>query len=182
MAMPYFNLIPSHSVVINTECVRRDMDLRFITEDQAEEMSSFIRPMWVDLYTVLNRCDRSFTEARSVNWIGPDLIRDRIRNGFFYAYVLENGLVVGMMAGGVSGEDMVVSKVYIEPEYRGKGYGRECVCYMIEYGREHGCRRAILEVNPRNYPAQELYRSLGFVETGKNQYEAGFTIVMSLEY
>jgi len=158
------------------------MDLRFITEDQAEEMSSFIRPMWVDLYAVLNDCDREFMEKRSDYWIGKDLIRDRIRSGYFYAYLDDEGSTVGMMAGGISGEEMVLSKIYILPEFRGKGYGHGCVRYMLDYGREHGCKRAVLEVNPKNHSAIDMYREFGFAETGRIQYERGYTLIMSYDY
>ena len=50
---------------------------------------------------------------------------------------------------------------------------------MLEYGREKGCRRAVLEVNPRNSAAISLYKGRGFRPVGLNMHDVGYTQIMA---
>ena len=52
--------------------------------------------------------------------------------------------------------------------YWGKGYGREAVQLLVDYGfRHHNLHRIYLEVHARNERAIRAYRSCGFAEEGR---------------
>ena len=57
----------------------------------------------------------------------------------------------------------------IAPEHRGKGWGRRSLELLIDHARETGLRRLRCEVLAGNAAAEELYRRLGFTETGSYQ-------------
>lgn len=57
----------------------------------------------------------------------------------------------------------------IAPEHRGKGWGRRALELLIEHARGLGVRRLRCEVLAGNTAAEELYRRLGFTETGSYQ-------------
>lgn len=57
----------------------------------------------------------------------------------------------------------------IAPEHRGKGWGRRSLELLIDHAREIGVRRLRCEVLAGNTAAEELYRRLGFTETGSYQ-------------
>ena len=63
-------------------------------------------------------------------------------------------------------EDCNVEDVFVSAEARGSGLGRELVSFAIERARERGCRRMELDTGADNAPAQGLYRSLGFFDSG----------------
>jgi ribosomal protein S18 acetylase RimI-like enzyme len=63
-------------------------------------------------------------------------------------------------------EDCCVEDVFVSAGARGSGLGRELVSAAIDRARERGCRRLELDTGADNAPAQGLYRSLGFRDTG----------------
>ncbi len=63
-------------------------------------------------------------------------------------------------------EDCNVEDVFVRADARGAGLGRTLVSAAIDRARERGCRRMELDTGADNAPAQGLYRSLGFVDSG----------------
>ena len=53
-------------------------------------------------------------------------------------------------------------------EYWGRGYGRDCVKLLLDYGFHHlGARRIALTTHAKNERAIRCYRACGFVEEGR---------------
>jgi RimJ/RimL family protein N-acetyltransferase len=69
------------------------------------------------------------------------------------------------------GSEAEWGRFVIAPEHRGKGWGRRSLELLIDHARETGVRRLRCEVLAGNAAAEELYRRLGFTETGS--YEDG---------
>ena len=63
-------------------------------------------------------------------------------------------------------EDCNVEDVFVSAGARGSGLGRALVSAAIDRARERGCRRIELDTGADNAPAQGLYRSLGFFDSG----------------
>ncbi|HHY61492.1 MAG: ribosomal protein S18-alanine N-acetyltransferase [Bacillota bacterium] len=59
-----------------------------------------------------------------------------------------------------------ITNVAVHPEYRRRGVGRAIMVALMETAVLRGARRMTLETRLSNVPAQELYRSLGFVAAG----------------
>lgn len=49
------------------------------------------------------------------------------------------------------------------PEFQGRGIGRNLLMQTLQYGVEHGAKRAFLHVDLKNKNAVKLYESIGFV-------------------
>jgi ribosomal protein S18 acetylase RimI-like enzyme len=60
------------------------------------------------------------------------------------------------------GHDSFVDELYIEPEFRRRGYGRQAVRFIEEQARKMGANALHLEVDHGNGPALELYRRSGY--------------------
>ncbi|HEX8560036.1 MAG TPA: GNAT family N-acetyltransferase [Pyrinomonadaceae bacterium] len=78
--------------------------------------------------------------------------------------------MVGFVMYGYDAEEgcHAVSRVMIDKNHQGKGYGRALMTEVVRRLRaEPGCRQIALSVNPANRPAAALYESLGFVKTGE---------------
>jgi GNAT superfamily N-acetyltransferase len=81
-------------------------------------------------------------------------------------YLLELGdAIVGMGAlhqiGEKTGE---IKRMYIRPEYRGKGYGKELLQKLMQKAVEFGYHTLYLDSGRFMTTAHSLYRSFGFVE------------------
>jgi GNAT superfamily N-acetyltransferase len=63
------------------------------------------------------------------------------------------------------GRDAFVDDLYVAPELRGAGYGRQTIERLAELAREEGCHALHLEVFTGN-PMADWYKSLGFEPRG----------------
>jgi ribosomal protein S18 acetylase RimI-like enzyme len=60
------------------------------------------------------------------------------------------------------GHDAFIDELYVEPQYRRRGYGRQAVAFLEERARQMGANALHLEVDHGNDPALELYRRSGY--------------------
>ena len=76
----------------------------------------------------------------------------------------DDGQVVGMGAVRMlSDEAGEIKRMYNDPQYRGRGYGRLMLNKLLEVGRGLGCSTFYLNTPKYAVAAQGLYRSVGFV-------------------
>ncbi len=92
-----------------------------------------------------------------------------MRNGCFWC-LFDNEFLIGTIAVRIIDIDNKVvelKRMFILPEYQGKGYGRLLLEYAIDYAREQQFSRICLDTRKQFSVAQHLYRSSGFQETEK---------------
>lgn len=57
-----------------------------------------------------------------------------------------------------------IKRMYVRPQFRGRGVGRALLDYLLEQGRKNGFRSIRLDSVRFMEAAQSLYRSCGFME------------------
>jgi GNAT superfamily N-acetyltransferase len=60
-----------------------------------------------------------------------------------------------------TGKCAYLMNVYVRPEYRGQGYGRQIVTWLVDQARQRGITKIYLEASEC---ARKMYRELGFKE------------------
>ena len=76
----------------------------------------------------------------------------------------------GLVWSRVEADDSSVAQLYqmwVAPEVRGQGVGREMVNAALAWMRSIGIKRAILGVTSGDRPARRLYESIGFTPYGE---------------
>ena len=61
-------------------------------------------------------------------------------------------------------EVCVIHCLVIDPDFKGKGYGREFVRFYERYAKENGMPELRIDTNETNLAARSLYGSLGYEE------------------
>ena len=90
-----------------------------------------------------------------------------------YLVAEKDGRVIGYAGAWIILDESHITNIAIEESCRGHGYGRALTAALMQYLSNLGASYATLEVRRSNLRAQNLYKSLGFVELGvrKRYYE-----------
>lgn len=59
-------------------------------------------------------------------------------------------------------QDVELKRIYISPSFRGRGIGTELVTQLMEWAKELGYQRMILETGERLTESFALYKKMGF--------------------
>lgn len=98
-----------------------------------------------------------------------------MRNGCFWC-LFDNGVLIGTVAIriiDIENKVIELKRMFVLPEYQGRGYGRLLLVHAINYAREQQYKKICLDTRKQFSAAQHLYRSNGFQETEKyndNEY------------
>jgi diamine N-acetyltransferase len=59
------------------------------------------------------------------------------------------------------GKSLYLDDLYIQPEYRGKGIGKDLIRKVIEKAKDTGCHKVRWQVSKWNTPAIDFYKRIG---------------------
>ena len=141
------DLLPMADMIVDTWQYPENPEWSF----QQDEQESLIDGM-VNLR-------RIWPIIRLAQWLSPNL-RDILRGSVWE----EDGQLVGITNANRQGDTdtWYISAVGVRPGYRRRGIAQKLVEVMIEYIRERGGSRALLDMTDGNIPAYKLYEKLGF--------------------
>lgn len=105
----------------------------------------------------------------------PHAIKKQLQQGYCYYFVFLGGQKIGFLAFCPKGSSLYLSKLYLYKDYRGKGYSKQMLAFVIQAAREYGFSSIELNVN-RNNSAVQVYKNLGFqlLREEKNDIGSGF--------
>jgi putative acetyltransferase len=85
------------------------------------------------------------------------------RGAFLVAYIGENAIGCGAVRR-IEPHVAEIKRMYVAPDVRGCGIGRQILDALEAESRQLGARRLVLETGPRQPEAIALYERAGFVE------------------
>lgn len=89
-------------------------------------------------------------------------------------WVLSDGdTVLGSVALKRDGDTAELKRMYLQPELRGQGFGRELLCVAMEYAKKAGVKKLVLDTAGHQESAQRLYESAGFQKVRERTSESG---------
>jgi len=63
---------------------------------------------------------------------------------------------------GISKQYFQIGGVFTDEDYRQKGYAKQVISALCRYYFNKGIKTALLFTDKTNYPAQKLYKNIGF--------------------
>ena len=103
-------------------------------------------------------------ESAYRNAIDPESAPARIA---LVAVATESGTVAGFGLASMLAGQAELEMIAVAAEWQGRGMGRRLLMDLMEQFRRRDVREVFLEVRASNETALHLYRSVGFVETGR---------------
>jgi [ribosomal protein S18]-alanine N-acetyltransferase len=102
------------------------------------------------------------------------IFRDCLRVGYVCRVVDIGGDMAGYGIMSVGAGEAHILNVCVAEEYRGRGFARKVLQYLLDRARAAGMYEAFLEVRPSNITAAHLYQSMGFEQVGirRGYYQA----------
>ncbi len=92
-------------------------------------------------------------------------ILQQIQEGYQY-FILSDETVFGYMAIKKEGTSLFLSKIYIQKDYRRKGYAKKAIAFLKGITTKEGLQSITLTVNKNNIIAITAYKKVGFKKTG----------------
>ncbi|MDF2541103.1 MAG: GCAxxG family protein [Herbinix sp.] len=95
----------------------------------------------------------------------------------YYQMKIPEGLA-GYFAIRKDPEALFLSKLYIEKKYRGRGYAKKAILFMMDYCKKNSLNKIWLTVNRYNETTIHIYKNLGFEITELKVADIGSGFVM----
>lgn len=89
-------------------------------------------------------------------------MRQQIVDEYRYYFVRDANGIVGYIGIHPEEERLFLSKLYLKKQYRGRGYGREMLAFVVQQARALGKSAVYLTVNRGNAHSIAVYRAAGF--------------------
>lgn len=137
------------------------MTIREATEDDIEAIRSIAEASWNEDYPyILSR--ESLAEGFD-EWYGEDRLDAELTDPKSLVYVVEEeGTMKGFVHAIVDGDDGVILRLYVHPEYREQGIGRELFGYVRASLQSYDIDRIRAMVLAENTLGNTFYERLGF--------------------
>ncbi len=108
----------------------------------------------------------------------PHALKEQMEHGYrYFSLSDDNGEKVGFMAFYKRENDLYLSKFYLKKEFRGKGFSREMLAFIVDRAREYGFYKITLNVNKYN-DAVYAYEKLGFKRVRAEEIDIGKGYIM----
>jgi len=109
----------------------------------------------------------------------PEAIKTQIqKESYHYFFINDGSNNIGYFAIQKQNRILFLSKLYVNRENRGRGFGKAALAYIIEFAKEHTLNKIQLTVNKDNTNSIKAYKKMGFVVTGKQVIDIGNNFVM----
>ncbi len=146
------------------------------TENHMDIIESLAREIWTEHYIpIIGEQQVGYMLDR---YQSKQAIKEQIASGVLYFLIEEDQAFIGYIAVQPRGDELFLSKIYLQSSHRARGYGKQAVRFVDTLARERGLRKIVLTVNKNNTAAIRAYEKIGFRNVGSLVQDIGSGFVM----
>jgi ribosomal protein S18 acetylase RimI-like enzyme len=146
------------------------------TENQIDIIESLAREIWTEHYIPL--IGKQQVDYMLARYQSKQAVKEQLASGALYFLIEEGQACIGYFAVQPRGDELYLSKIYLQSSCRARGYGKKAVQFVESLARERGLRKIALTVNKNNTAAIRAYEKMGFRNVGSLVQEIGSGFVM----
>lgn len=153
------------------------MFIEVISRQQINSVEALAREIWTEHYTPI--IGRDQVKYMLGAFQSNKAISAQIKTeGYRYFLIEEEGRYIGYMAVLSIGEELFLSKIYIEASRRGKGIGKKAIRFLENLASGLHLRKISLTVNKNNIKSIKAYEKMGFKNLGPVVQDIGNGFIM----
>ena len=146
-------------------------------EDQIDIVESLAREIWTEHYTPIIGTDQ--VKYMLDKFQSKDAISTQIKTeGFMYFLIEEKGKYIGYIGLQSTGQELFLSKIYIQASRRGKGFGKKALQFLENLAHKLNLKKITLTVNKNNIKSIKAYGKMGFKHLGPVVQDIGNGFIM----
>ena len=146
------------------------------TEHQIEIIESLAGEIWTEHFSPL--IGKGQVAYMLEKYQSRQAIKEQIASGTLYFLMEEGSDFIGYLAVQPRGDELFLSKIYLQSSHRAKGYGKKAMQFVESLARERRLRKITLTVNKNNTDAIRAYEKMHFRNTGSLVQDIGSGFVM----
>jgi ribosomal protein S18 acetylase RimI-like enzyme len=150
--------------------------IEVLTENQIAVIESLAREIWAGHYNPI--IGKKQVDYMLDRYQSKQAVTEQIASGVLYFLIEEGRVFIGYIAVQPRGDEIFLSKIYMQSSWRAKGHGKKAVQFVETLTRERGLRKIVLTVNKNNTSAIKVYEKIGFRNTGSLVQDIGGGFVM----
>lgn len=128
-------------------------------EDLIPLASALAQGIFIDYYKPINGIEHATYMANK--FLSEDAINEEISKGTIFKIMFLNGNPIGFTEYKIDEDRVFLSKLYMDKDYRNKGYGKIMLDDSIKYGKLNNKKVIYLTVNKKN-KTKDKYLHWGF--------------------
>jgi len=144
---------------------------------QIEGLAEIAKLIWSEYFPGIitpEQVDYMVEKYQSADAIAKQISND----GYMYFMVLGNEEILGYLALKADGNQLLLSKLYLKKEFRGRGYFNKMLSFAEKIAKEKGLNSLYLAVNKHNDNAIAVYLKKGFAIKKEQTADIGNGFVM----
>ena len=150
--------------------------IRAESPDDVALIARLANTIWREHYTPI--IGKGQVDYMMERFQSREAIAHQMDTGHTYEILVHQEEAIGYIAYQPRGEQLFLSKYYVEKSQRGKGFGKLAMGHIIECGKALGCTQIKLTVNKDNTNSIAAYKAMGFQITGPIVQDIGNGFVM----
>ncbi len=153
--------------------------VRLFKSDDATAVAAVARKAWHYTYKDIFSKEK-IEEFLAAHYVPSNLVEgNTLRNSFWVAE--DKGKVIGYIQIGQFQGKMKLFRMYLDPDYIGKGVGSMLLETAEKFMVQHGVKKYVLEVHPQNKLGLSFYRRKGFYEVKDDNTDCSSECELVLE-
>ena len=142
-----------------------------------EAVEMLANEIWREHYTSI--IGKAQVEYMLDQFQSKSAISEQIKNGILY-YLLseEKGGHIGYLGLKIANQELFLNRIYIKSDRRGKGFGRQAICFVEEMAKKRKYSKITLTVNRNNTDSIKAYEKNGFKNLGPIVQDIGNGFIM----
>jgi ribosomal protein S18 acetylase RimI-like enzyme len=146
------------------------------TDKHIEAVGSLARAIWTEHYTPI--IGRAQVDYMVDKFQSRQAVAQQIHDGYRYFLIEDEDRYCGYLGIQPKGEELFLSKIYVETPLRGKGFGRKCLAFIEDMARNGDFTAITLTVNKNNVNSIAAYERWGFAKVEAIVQDIGGGFVM----